>query len=221
MTRREYNKQYYLNNKDKLKEDCRNYRNLHREKSIEIAKKWRIDNKDRFLKLQKKYKYKQMEILRNLSNSLKIKCKYCECNNPECIDWHHIIKNNKKLVTRIITDALSEKRLLEEIYKCESVCANCHRKLHKTTGLGTQAKKGKYIYNLKLNSKCKHCNISEPVCLVFHHKNPKEKIDTISEIVRNKKYSIEDLKNEINKCDIVCFNCHRLIHSNYNNFKLN
>lgn len=47
--------------------------------------------------------------------------------------------------------------------------------------------------------------------LEFHHLNPKEKDFNLSHM---KKYTFDDkIKNELNKCILVCTNCHREIHA--------
>ena len=45
--------------------------------------------------------------------------------------------------------------------------------------------------------------------LEFHHKNPEEKDFTISSF----KGSWEDIQRELDKCVMVCANCHREIHN--------
>ena len=62
--------------------------------------------------------------------------------------------------------------------------------------------------NFRKNKSCIECGYKKhPEILEFHHRNPKEKIKQVSEI-----YNKEMLNNEIKKCDLLCPNCHRLIH---------
>ena len=68
-----------------------------------------------------------------------------------------------------------------------------------------------YINSILLEKWCGICwyNIS-PAALEFHHKDPTNKTKEVSYLVshcRNK----EVIDNEINKCIIVCANCHREI----------
>lgn len=51
--------------------------------------------------------------------------------------------------------------------------------------------------------------------LEFHHKDPMKKEFTIS----GKSYSFERLKREVDKCILVCSNCHAEIHENIENNK--
>jgi len=46
--------------------------------------------------------------------------------------------------------------------------------------------------------------------LDLHHRNPKDKDYTISKM---KTYSDKLIKIEVQKCDLICANCHREIHS--------
>lgn len=60
--------------------------------------------------------------------------------------------------------------------------------------------------------KCQFCGEDHPACLDFHHRNPDEKEATIVKKVKH--WSIERLKKEIAKCDVLCSNCHRKHHWN-------
>ena len=66
-----------------------------------------------------------------------------------------------------------------------------------------------YIWEVKCNAKCLQCNFNHPAALVFHHRNPKDKRKPIG---KGKFCSIKQLKEEIEKCDILCSNCHRELH---------
>lgn len=58
--------------------------------------------------------------------------------------------------------------------------------------------------------KCEICGYNKCVnALEFHHKNPLEKDFQIS----GSSKSFENLKSEVDKCLLVCANCHREIHA--------
>ena len=63
--------------------------------------------------------------------------------------------------------------------------------------------------NLKKQSKCKKCGETRFYLFDFHHRNPEEKEFTIS---KHMTISLDKLYNEIEKCDILCSNCHREWH---------
>ena len=60
-----------------------------------------------------------------------IGCYYCDENNFVCLDWHHVDPKTKKFTIGKTTMGYNTLELLEEAAKCEVVCANCHRKLHR------------------------------------------------------------------------------------------
>jgi hypothetical protein len=68
-----------------------------------------------------------------------------------------------------------------------------------------------YINSIKKRSKCSKCPIDNYVVLDFHHRDPKMKEISACDMVTNK-YSIARIDAELAKCDIVCANCHRIIH---------
>jgi hypothetical protein len=63
----------------------------------------------------------------------------------------------------------------------------------------------------KSTLKCSVCGEDETVCLDFHHRDPNEKEFTIGMVRKN--MSFENVKKEIDKCDVLCANCHRKVHA--------
>lgn len=58
--------------------------------------------------------------------------------------------------------------------------------------------------------KCSRCGYDKYIgCLTFHHRDPEEKEIAISSSTK----SFEALKKEVDKCDLVCHNCHGEIHA--------
>ena len=57
-------------------------------------------------------------------------CAFCVESTTCCLDFHHLDPSQKEEKISYLLRCKSEKRLLEEIEKCVSVCANCHRKIH-------------------------------------------------------------------------------------------
>lgn len=61
-------------------------------------------------------------------------------------------------------------------------------------------------------NKCECCGYNKCIeALEFHHLNPEEKDFNISD--RDIKLNWEEIKKEIDKCILVCSNCHREIHN--------
>lgn len=63
----------------------------------------------------------------------------------------------------------------------------------------------------KSTLKCVRCGENHPACLDFHHRDPTQKKD-ISQMVRNGT-SLDLIKVEIAKCDVLCKNCHTKLHA--------
>lgn len=55
-------------------------------------------------------------------------------------------------------------------------------------------------------SGCADCGEMDPIVLEFHHRDPAEKKFNVAS-ARGK--SVPQLVSEIEKCDVVCANCHR------------
>ena len=86
------------------------------------------------------------------------------------------------------------------------VCKNCSRNYQ------TYYKKTKAIEYL--GGKCEICGYDKNIsALDFHHKNPEEKEISVSLLYQ---YSWERMKEELDKCQLLCANCHRELH-----YKLN
>lgn len=81
--------------------------------------------------LQYQPKETRLQALSRWYNDLKSqsKCKSCSENHIACLEFHHIDSKTKLFeISAFRFYALPE--VLEELEKCEVLCANCHRKLH-------------------------------------------------------------------------------------------
>ena len=67
-----------------------------------------------------------------------------------------------------------------------------------------------WFIDYKKTLRCESCGESRYWVLDFHHKNPKEKDIEVSLVVRQ--CNKQKLLDEIEKCMVVCSNCHRDIH---------
>jgi hypothetical protein len=75
-------------------------------------------------------------------------------------------------------------------------------------------RKKQFAKKIKEMVGCSNCGKEEPTKrLHFHHTDPSTKVDTINSITRYS-YSLEQLKDEIKKCKILCIECH-LSHHEY------
>lgn len=63
----------------------------------------------------------------------------------------------------------------------------------------------------KSESGCAKCGFSDGRALDYHHVDPKTKDGSVSEMI-GWAYSIEKIDAEIEKCIVLCSNCHRIEH---------
>ena len=68
----------------------------------------------------------------------------------------------------------------------------------------------KYVEAHKIENPCP-CGETEPCCLSYHHENG-DKTGNISDMV-NRGYGINRIQKEIDKCIVLCLNCHAKLHS--------
>lgn len=70
----------------------------------------------------------------------------------------------------------------------------------------------KWLGEFKSRLSCKVCGESTTVCLDFHHLDREKKEFNIG-FAKNWGWGIERIKREIEKCIILCANCHRKVHA--------
>ena len=75
------------------------------------------------------------------------------------------------------------------------------------------------LWNLLLKSKCLDCGNSDPRVLEFDHKPSETKSFDIARAVSGSTRSWGKIKKEIEKCDVVCSNCHKIRTMERGNYK--
>ena len=81
-----------------------------------------------------------------------------------------------------------------------------------------KAAMNEYIQNIKNEMYCIDCGERHPAVLQFHHLNSEDKMFNIGEAVR-KGFGPNKIKKEIEKCVVLCANCHIIRHFNMRNKK--
>ena len=75
------------------------------------------------------------------------------------------------------------------------------------------AKMREWLQQYKSKLCCVQCGESHPSWLQFHHRNREEKSFNVGKIIGGWRYiTIKKLESEIEKCDILCGNCHAMYH---------
>jgi transcription elongation factor Elf1 len=69
----------------------------------------------------------------------------------------------------------------------------------------------KKLREYKATLSCEICGENHPSCIDFHHRNPSNKKVAIYEATQ-KKWGWNKIMEEINKCQVLCSNCHRKAH---------
>lgn len=69
----------------------------------------------------------------------------------------------------------------------------------------------------ELGAKCEECGEEHPATLQFHHRNPEEKEFSLSTktLSATKLFPWEIILKEIQKCQLLCANCHAKLHSTW------
>jgi len=68
-----------------------------------------------------------------------------------------------------------------------------------------------WLLKLKKTLACERCGFSDHRALQFHHRDPNEKEFAVGDIAR-KGGSLKRLKRELEKCIVLCANCHCIEH---------
>lgn len=76
-----------------------------------------------------------------------------------------------------------------------------------------RARNRNIVAQIKENTPCAICGESDPRCLDFHHVD--KKTEKLNHIVQYRGYSVKRLIKEIEKCEIICSNCHRKTYANF------
>lgn len=88
-----------------------------------------------------------------------------------------------------------------------SECKYCHSDYMKKQ----YQQKRQAIEQIKTQCCCAKCGESRGYVLDFHHKDPSMKENTVARLVAGN-YQLDKAKQEIEKCVVLCANCHREFH---------
>tara|TARA_B100001059_G_C17294102_1_gene314193 strand:+ start:42 stop:491 length:450 start_codon:yes stop_codon:yes gene_type:complete len=140
--RREYNRQNYLKNKDKIRK-----RRVERywedvEYSRQKSKEYRQNNIEYYVEYQRKHsEYFKKRYYEKLSESMeKLGGKCVKCGATERLEFDHIDPKNKSFeITRGLLMGDREK-FQEELDKCQLLCYDCHLEKTKQSYLNGEFK---------------------------------------------------------------------------------
>jgi predicted metal-binding protein len=143
------------------------------------------------------------------------KCEVCGYNKiVRPLVFHHRDPSKKEFAIGGNGTPMKWDRVQLELDKCMLLCGNCHRAKHyefdvtKSYSIMSRHRIKAKMIEYK-GGKCQICGYNE--ChgsLTFHHIDPNEKEISIGSMVRK----WEKIKPELDKCLLVCSNCHDEIH---------
>lgn len=145
-------------------------------------------------------------------------CSVCSFSNTDALDFHHVNPNEKFLtISNLLSNNYSEEIIMLEVEKCIILCSNCHfihhfRETEYGGGHTNRSSIKKWYYQYKATLSCQNCSENRPYCLQFHHRDPSIKIESVSRLVASQAPTKLELMEEIAKCDVLCANCHRILH---------
>lgn len=167
--------------------------------------------------LNNKKQYRQRAIQRRKDNKAyvqrylkKHQCQKCGETDILCLDFHHTNNNNKvKNISQLVRNGVSLTTLQIEIDKCIVLCANCHNDHHHNKNKEPIHYGAKWLRKYKLTIKCGECGHKGIASLHFHHTED-NKDGNIGHLATHA--GIKNIQKEIDKCIVICANCHRKIH---------
>lgn len=86
-----------------------------------------------------------------------------------------------------------------------------NQQLQKERTAKIKKEKSLWLAEYKKNICCSSCGENHPACMEFHHIDKTKKSFGLA-TAANRNYSLERIKEEIQKCKILCSNCHRKLH---------
>lgn len=121
--------------------------------------------------------------------------------------------------TKLVSEFAKNKTRCDGLH---SKCKLCHAEYNKTHYLknkepylrrarATKERNRHWLRDYKDKLKCTCCPEDHASCLEFHHKDQKEKDYGIPYMIRCG-FSLEKIIKEIEKCTVLCSNCHKKLH---------
>ena len=131
--------------KDCSKSNNKRYYESHRQQVLDNVALYAEDNKDKIKQYQRGYRQENAVKLheyikehsigkRKKIDSYKTPCAKCGEERPYVIDFHHIDPSTKSFTIGTSYRGDGEK-VREEIEKCICICSNCHREFHYIYGV--------------------------------------------------------------------------------------
>jgi len=122
----------------------------------------------------------------------------------------------------------SESAIRLEARKTQLLCATCHLiiTIERENGIAYNSRshleRQKLEYLLVFKNKgcsiCDYVNTECPRLFHFDHLDPADKLKDIGRMTKDNKYTFEQLKEEVAKCQVICLHCH-ILHTREQRYK--
>jgi hypothetical protein len=223
---------YYINHIEEIKETRRQYRHNNKEKE-------RLRHAEYHLKNKSIINTKRRETFAIFSKKVVLfmggTCQLCGLKTDyyEVYDCHHRDPREKEYSISLLSHKDWEAEVLPELQKCILVCRRCHVSLTRQIARLKLDKTPDQKYNNcksdaykkrcvdYIGNRCQICNfVTEDYAKYdFHHVSPPNKSYGIPVLLRKDWDTI--VKPELDKCALLCGNCHRSLHyGRYNDLVL-
>lgn len=133
-----------------------------------------------------------------------------------------ILKEDDKYIPKkkIVAKLSSRSAMDLEARKCQLLCGKCHllitieREIGQPYNSLTRLERQKLEYQRPIKNKgCKMCgyvNVDLPRFFHFDHINPEEKVNCVARMTKDGEFTMDELKKEIKKCQVLCMHCHKI-----------
>jgi len=134
-------------------------------------------------------------------------CKVCggQIKCRKCLE-----KNHSRICAKCSSSILGEKwkgNLINRKGKVDPYAISKHPDYERKRALTSRTRR-KIEIVLEKGNQCSICKKTYPIaCYAFHHRVKEEKLFTLAKWIRR-----NIPKEEIEKCDLVCLNCHSILH---------
>jgi hypothetical protein len=151
-------------------------------------------------------------------------CEYCKDDKWYHLDFHHT--KEKDVDVSLLLQSYRWSMIEKELDKCIILCANCHHEHHFNERNSSDNRQiSKRVYLSYKNNSCEDCGYNKcQASLTFHHIDPSIKEIKFSDL-NERLNSLDDLsdilKKELDKCSLLCHNCHREKHIDFEFYNKN
>lgn len=176
---------------------------------LQRNREWRAANPEQERLTRNRYTKATRSSMRSRIQEIKLSAGCVDCGYKEnswALHFDHL-EDKEDCVSIMVHNRYSWGRIKSEIEKCQIRCVVCHRiRTYKDT-----YKNRNKIRNFVEKAKdipCKDCRRKfPPYAMDFDHREPEHKHMCVGRMATLSP-SLSTLQKEIDKCDVVCANCH-------------